>query len=46
MGSHQDNNTSLMWAARMGDADIIRILLEAGASIEEEDDVRDRKSVV
>ena len=34
-----------MWAARMGDADIIRILLEAGASIEEEDDVSKRISI-
>ena len=34
-----------MWAAREGTADIVRVLLEAGASIEAKDTVSKRISI-
>ena len=37
--------TALMWAAREGEADVIRVLLEAGASIEAKDNVSTRISI-
>ena len=37
--------TSLILAARYGNADIVKVLLEAGASIEAKDDVSKRISI-
>ena len=37
--------TALMWAARNGKADVVKLLLEAGASIEAKDTVSKRISI-
>ena len=37
--------TALMWAARNGNADAVRVLLVAGASIEAKDNVSKRISI-
>ena len=37
--------TALIWAAQDGHTDIIKLLLEAGASIEAKDDVSKRISI-
>ncbi len=38
----QDGNTALMWAAEYGRAECVRLLIDAGADKEAEDNVRRR----
>ena len=39
---HQNGNTAFMWAAQYGKADIIKLLLKAGASVEAKNNVSKR----
>ena len=40
--NHQNGNTAFMWAAQYGKADIIKLLLKAGASVEAKNNVSKR----